>query len=303
MAEFTLNNLKTAGVGFRNNYQQGFDVYKSLWQEIASEVPSTTVANEYGWLGDFPGMREWIGERIVRQLANHDYRLKNRKFEMTIGFKLDDLADDNVGIYANRFQGMGDGAARHPDELIFEALELGFSSACYDGQNFFDDEHPVIDKEGETKGVSNLFTGSQTHAAFYLMDTSRALKPLVRQVRQKAEFTTKTDLSSDHVFNLDEVLYGVKSREAAGYGFWQMAAASTKELTAENFAEVYTAMGELEGDHGKKLTIDPNVLLVPPSLEDEAKMLMSSEKLDNGKRNPHKDKCRVIKCPWLSGAA
>lgn len=299
MADFTLQNLKTAGVGFKKNYQMAFDEFKAMWQEIATEVPSSTGSNEYGWLGDFPGMREWIGERVIRELGLHDYRIKNRKFELTVGFKLDDLADDNLGIYAPRFKGLGDAAARHPDELIFEALKLGFTSACYDGQNFFDEEHPVLDKDGEEKSVSNLFGATQNNAPWFLMDTTRPLKPLVRQVRQKAIFNALDDVNSERVFMLDQVLYGAKSREAAGYGFWQLAFASKEAFGSDSFKEAYDAMTSQEGDHGKKLAIKPNILLVPTSLEDAANTLMNNEKLENNKPNPHKGKCRVVVCPWL----
>jgi phage major head subunit gpT-like protein len=297
--DFTLQNLKTAGVGFKKNFQMSFDQFKAMWSEIATEVPSSTGSNEYGWLGDFPGMREWIGERVIRELGLHDYRLKNRKFELTVGFKLDDLADDNLGIYAPRFKGLGDAAARHPDELVFEALQLGFTSPCYDGQNFFDEDHPVLDKEGKAKSVTNLFGAGDGQPAWYLMDTSRPLKPLVRQVRQKPVFNALEDVNSERVFLLDQVLYGAKSREAAGYGFWQLAFASKAEFTKENFAAMYTAMNSQEGDHGKKLTINPNILLVPTGMEDAANVLMNNEKLENGKPNPHKGKCRVVVCPWL----
>lgn len=300
MAEFTLENLRTAGVGFKRNYQIGFDSHKPMWSEIATEVPSTNAAEEYGWLGDFPSMREWIGERVIRQLGSHGYRIKNRKFEATVGFKLDDLADDNLGIYAKRFEGLGEAASRHPDELVFETLEMGFQSDCYDGQRFFDTDHPVIGKDGEERSVSNLFGAGLSTPAWYLLDTSRALKPLVRQVRQKPVFDALTDTTSERVFMLDEVIYGVKSREAVGFGFWQMAFASRKPLTAEAFAEVYTAMSSQEGDHGKKLTLRPTVLLVPSTLEDTARVLMSAEKFEGGAPNPHRGKCRVEICPWLS---
>ena len=218
--------------------------------------------------------------------------------ELTVAFKLNDLADDNLGIYKPRMEGLGNGVARHPDQLIFKALELGFTAKCYDGQNFFDTDHPVLDEEGKEKSVSNFWAGDKP--AWYLFDTTRSLKPLVRQVRQKPVFNAMTDINSERVFMLDEVVYGAKTREAAGYGFWQLAFASKEEFTPDNFAKVYTAMKSQEGDYGTKLTIQPNVLMVPPSLEDAANILMSVEKFENGKPNPHRNKCKVEVCPWLS---
>lgn len=297
--DLTLTNLKTAGVGFKKNYQTGFDSVKPMWSNIASELSSSTSSNEYGWLGDMSGLTEWIGDRTIDRIGQHDYSIKNRKFQKTVAFLIDDLDDDNVGLYANRMQGIGEAAARHPDELVFETLEKGFSSQCYDGQNFFDEDHIVIGKDKKEKSVSNLYGAGQANPAWYLMDTSRSLKPLVRQVRMKAKFQAMTDISNQHVFMKDEVLYGVKTRENTGYGFWQMAFASKKEFNAANFAEVYTAMKSQEGDFGKKLALQPNVLLVPNNLEDAANALMNAEKI-GGEMNVHRNKVKVIACPWLS---
>jgi phage major head subunit gpT-like protein len=301
--DMTLDNLRAAGVGFSAAYQQGFEKVKTHWQDIASEVPSTTSQNEYGWLGEFPSMREFLGERLIRKLKDHGYALTNRKFESTVGFNLDDLEDDNLGIYKNRFEGLGEAVARFPDELVFETVELGFSSNCYDGQNFFDTDHPVIGKDGKEKIASNLMNGAGTAAPYYLLDTSRALKPFIFQNRKKTELQAKTDINSDHVFNYDEVLYGAKRRCNAGFGFWQMAFADKGGLTPDNFAAAYTAMSSQTGDHGTKLAIKPNVLLVPSHYEDAANMLMNNDKLADNTPNPHKGKCRVVVSPWLSNEA
>lgn len=300
MADLTLSNLKTAGVGFKKNFQTKFDAHTPMWDQIATLMNSTTASNEYGWLGDFPAMREWFGERVIKQMDTHGYTLKNRKFESTIGMKVDDLSDDNLGVYGARFGGMGETAARHPDELTFETLELGFTSICFDKQNFFDEDHPVFDKDGKAKSVSNLFTTGTKGPNWYLLDTSRSLKPLIRQQRQKPVFNTLTDTNSENVFMRDEVLFGVKSRENVGFGFWQMAFASRQEFTPANFKAMYTAMTSQEGDYGKKLALKPTILLVPSSLEDEANLLMNAEKFEDGKLNPHKKKCKVVVSPWLS---
>lgn len=301
--DFTLPNLRTAGAGFKANYQQGFAQVSPIHAQVATEVPSTTAANEYGWLGDIPSMREWIGERQINKLSAHGYRIKNRKFELTIGMALDDLSDDNLGIYAPRFKNMGDAVARHPDEIVFETVEKGFTDECFDEQPFFDTDHPVIDKNGEEASASNLLATVGDKAPFYLLDTSRPLKPFILQMREKPVFQTKTDINSDHVFNLDEVLYGVKSRLNVGFGFWQMAFACTDGFDTANFATLYTAMSSQTGDHGKKLTVQPNVLMVPPTYEDAARLLMTNDKLADGNPNPHKGKCTVLVCPWLSTEA
>ena len=41
--------------------------------------PVRTPKKIYGWLGSFPRLREWIGDRVIRNLSVHDWRIKNRK--------------------------------------------------------------------------------------------------------------------------------------------------------------------------------------------------------------------------------
>ena len=60
-------------------------------------------------------------------------------------------------------------------------------------------------------------------AAWYLLCTSRPLKPLIYQERKKVRFVSKTDEKDDNVFNRKQFLYGADSRGNAGFGFWQMA--------------------------------------------------------------------------------
>lgn len=61
--------------------------------------------------------------------------------------------------------------------------------------------------------------GSDT--TWYLMDTTRSVKPLVFVEREAPKMTFKDSDSDDNVFWDDEVVFGVRARGAAGYGpFW-----------------------------------------------------------------------------------
>jgi phage major head subunit gpT-like protein len=54
--------LRSAYVGFNAAFQAGLAQGTSQYARIATTVPSTTKTQEYGWLGDFPGFREWVGD-------------------------------------------------------------------------------------------------------------------------------------------------------------------------------------------------------------------------------------------------
>ncbi|RNI15664.1 hypothetical protein EB844_16285 [Paracoccus pantotrophus] len=99
----------------------------------------------YGWLGQFPQMREWLsGEREVKLLEAFSFAIINRKFESTVGISRDDFADGKLGLFKPMIAEMGHTTRQHPDTIIFPLLEAaGFTSPCYDAQYFFDAEHPV----------------------------------------------------------------------------------------------------------------------------------------------------------------
>lgn len=65
--------------------------------------------------------------------------------------------------------------------------------------------------------------------AWFLLDVSKPVKPLIFQQRKKPEFVAKDKLTDDNVFFQKEFIYGVDSRDNAGYGLWQLAYGSTGE--------------------------------------------------------------------------
>ena len=115
-------SLTTLTTGFKANFQRGFAGVAPMWEKIATRVPSATAAEEYGWLGAFPGMREWIGERQIKNLAQHGYTIKNRRFEATVSVPVTSINDDQHGIYAPMMEEMGRSAAEHPDTLVYGLL-------------------------------------------------------------------------------------------------------------------------------------------------------------------------------------
>lgn len=69
---------------------------------------------------------------------------------------------------------------------------------------------------------------------------------------------------------------------------------ATLALAQASFGAARTAMRKFKDDEGRPLNIRPNVLLVPPALEDTAKALMNNERLEDGKQNPYKGSAEVV---------
>ena len=291
-------NLRNLYVGFSKNFEDGLGQAPSEWKQVATEVPSTTRENEYGWLGKLPGMREWLGDRVVHGMGTYKYAIANKPYELTVGVDRDDIEDDNLGVYRPMFTEMGRASAAHYDQLVFPALANGFSQPCYDGQSFFDTDHPVLDADGVETSISNSGGGSGT--PWFLLDDTRALKPIILQIRKRPEMVAKDRVDDDNVFTKKQFVYGVDGRHAVGYGFWQMAYGSKQTLNAANYAGARAAMMGMKGDYGRPLGIRPSLLVVPPSLEGAALQLLNAENDGAGATNVWRNTAKLLVCPWLA---
>lgn len=292
-------NLTNLNTGFKTTFRNAFAGVALNYTRIATVVPSSTAIESYAWLAAFAGMREWIGDRHRKNLEAEAYILKNRLFEDTVDVPRTAVEDDTYGVYSPAISMMAEAAAEHPEELVFtEALPQGFNAKCFDGQNFFDTDHPVM-VDGVETSVSNMQAGSGP--AWYLLCTKRPVKPFIYQDRVKPELVVHDDpATSESVFNSDKFTYGTRSRGAAGYAFWQMASASKGDLTKANFEAARAAMMSLKSNTGRPLNIVPDLLVVPPSLETKADEILNVQRLANGQDNPNYKKAEVMSSPWLA---
>lgn len=267
--------LSALFTGYRSEYQRAFTDTPTDWQRIATEVPSSSSSNTYGWLGQFPAFREWVGDRVLRDMASHAYTVVNKKFESSVSVPRDAIEDDEIGVYGPLFQEMGRAARAHPDELVFALLKAGLTTTCYDGQNFFDTDHPLYpnsDGTGTATSVSNYQAG--TGPAWYLLDVSRAIKPIIFQKRRNYDLKAMTKIDDEAVFMQDVYRYGVDARVNTGFGLWQFAYCSKAPLTADNYAAARAAMKDFKADGGRPLGVRPGLLVVPSSLEGAARKLV-----------------------------
>jgi phage major head subunit gpT-like protein len=290
-------NLDTLRVGFKTSFQNGLGQAPSFWGKVAMLIPSTQKEQKYGWLGKIPRAREWLGPRLVQNLMQHDYSIKEKPWELTLGVDRDDIETDNLGIYTPLFQEMGASTGALADQLIFALLLSGFSTECYDGQYFFDSDHPVLDASGAVQSVSN--TGGGSGAAWFLLCTNRPIKPLIYQRRKDFEFVSKDQLTDDNVFTNKEFVYGADARANVGFGLWQQAYGSKQTLSIASYAAGRAVITGMTGDHGNPLGLVPNVLLVGSSNEDAARRVLNSDYSTGGESNPWKGTAELVVCPWL----
>jgi phage major head subunit gpT-like protein len=299
------SSISAIFINLKTTFAKAFEAAPSVWQKIAMLVPSTGSQNDYAWIDNFPRMRQWVGEKVVRALKAFKYTLPNQDFEATVGVRRNDIEDDNLGIYAPQAQMAGHSAKQWPDELIMDVVNGAFANLCYDGQYFCDTDHPVINPAtGEAVSVSNKGTVALSCAtqalaiasygaartamrkfkddegrplnitpnvllvppalehialalinndrlddgkanpykgtaevvvdarltsdtAWFLLDTTKPVKPFIFQQRKKPVFVQQTDMNADDVFTRGEYKFGAEARGAAGYGLWQLCYGST----------------------------------------------------------------------------
>lgn len=290
-------NLNALRTGFNAAFQRGLGIAPSQYLRITTVVPSTTKEQKYGWLGKLPRVREWIGPRLVQNLMQHDYAIKEKPLELTIGVDRDDIETDNLGIYAPLFETMGQETGSEWEAMSWALLKAGWTTLCYDGQSFFDTDHPVLDENGNATTVSN--SGGGAGAPWFLLCTSRPLKPVILQKRRDFQFVAMDKLDDEHVFKNKEFVYGADARGNVGFGFWQFAYGSKQALDAAAYKTARETITGMKGDGGKPLGLVPDLLVVGSTGESAGRKILNNELGANGETNEWKGTAELLVCPWL----
>lgn len=296
----TLQGLRTM---VRAEFRQAFDaaVNREDYKELVTIVTSNTKSNSYAWLGSFPHMREWVGDRIVNDMKEFAYAIENKKYEATLGIDRTDIEDDNLGQYRVLAQTQGQETVDFFWREIAKLIADGFTALCYDGQNFFDTDHPVYEKAdgtGSNTPTSNIL-GFGSENPWFLLDLNRPLKPFIMQERFAPEFDEIKDTQNETVFMKDKYLYGIRYRGNWGYGLWQQAIASKEALTADNFQKAYGMMETFKRDGGDPLGLRPTHLIVDASNRAAAEEILLKQNLLGGESNINYNRVKLIVCHWL----
>ncbi|MEM8554381.1 MAG: Mu-like prophage major head subunit gpT family protein [Pseudomonadota bacterium] len=296
--------LTALRTGMQASFDQTYAKYepKSFHGDVATEIISDDAMETYGWLSDFPDMIEWVGPRTVKSMKENVYQIPNKDWESTVSVQRPTIMDDKFGTLTPRIRHMAQAAAQHPETLIANIMRQGHALLCYDGQNYFDTDHPVfpnVDGTGVALTQSNYFEG--TGPAWYLLSTSMPLKPFIFQRRMKPEFEQLTATSGGGPAFFDNAYhFGIYARHNVGFGFWQCAIKSTEALTTENLEKAEKAMMEFQKDGLNPMGIMPDLLVVPPALKAAGRRLVQTRTESGGGDNPLYDAFKLLTVPWLA---
>lgn len=159
-----------------NRLETGFAAWVG---DIAMRMQSDQAIETYAWLGNAPAMREFIGGRTPKELAETSFTVSNKDYEGSIHIKSKDMRRDKLGQIQIRVNQLADRALDHPAKILSELIIAGEATACYDGQYFFDTDH----SEGDSGSQSNdIGATAATPTAPTVPEMSTAILKAIQQM-------------------------------------------------------------------------------------------------------------------------
>jgi phage major head subunit gpT-like protein len=285
-------------VGSNAAFVEGLNTVTPQWDKIATKVTSSGSSELYGWLKDLPGVEEWVGDRMLKELGSHGYQIPNKTFEASIKIKREDLEDDKIGKYSVLARAWGRQTQLFPDKESYGLLAAGFSTLCYDGQNYFDTDHPLETTPAST--FSNVVgnPATDTGAPWFLLDNTQILMPIIFQERRPfaLDFIGAT---SEYAWFNNFVAQGVDGRHGYGFSFPQIAIGSKAALSETNFEAGKQLLAGMKKTDGTPLGTMATTLVVGPSNEAAARKIVTREFLDNGQSNIYYNNVEIVVSRYL----
>lgn len=293
--------LGSINVGVSTAFNSQLWAAGTVWDKFTYKASSDGASQIYPRLDVISGLREWVGDRVVKSLSQTSFTIANRTFEETIGIRREDIEDDRYGILTPAAEMLGQNAGRLPDLLIAQLMKIGNVTPTYDGQNFFDPAHPNPNADGLTTGtVANYVAGAS--APWFLLDTTRVLRPFIFQTRRPFQVIPKFSMTDPQVFWNKEFEWGVDGRCNAGFGLWQLAFMSQQPMTHDNVLAARTTMTGIRRPDGAPMGITPNMLVTTSANYPAAKALQLNDFQPGAVTTPNllKGMFEAVEDQWLN---
>lgn len=146
---------KITAKGVRGMILAALDTGSNSWvSDVAMTINSDSASENYGWLGNAPALREFIGGRTPKELRENGFSITNKDFETSIVIQSKDARRDKLGMIQIRVNQLAERVLDHPAKLLSALLMSGASALCYDGQYFFDTDHVEGDSGTQSNSIS-----------------------------------------------------------------------------------------------------------------------------------------------------
>tara|TARA_Y100000310_G_scaffold333905_2_gene412437 strand:+ start:11427 stop:12362 length:936 start_codon:yes stop_codon:yes gene_type:complete len=172
MAIVTSDYLAGVRTNFRALYQREFAAAQAYqgWKALAIPMPSDGERNTYEWFGTVPTMQDVThGPVSLAGLREDNFTIINSDYQSAIEVQRAAMERDRLGLIAPRIAQLGQEAARHPGQLIFNHV-LNNNNA-FDGSAFFADTRTI----GSSANIDNQIAGTGTTVAQLQTDLGSAV--------------------------------------------------------------------------------------------------------------------------------
>lgn len=153
--KITASDLDALRVNLNLVFNQAFSGTEKWWPKVAMFNQTTEKTGRMGWLANLPMMRELVGDRVMQNIAERSYDIINKDRDLSLEIHRDQIETAIQGGFAIPMQLLAETAAKYPDQLVATLMQSGTSSTCFDGQYFFDTDHPVSLSNSSLSTYSN----------------------------------------------------------------------------------------------------------------------------------------------------
>ena len=159
--------FQSMNAAFTEGMQRGPELPSDLvaeslqFSEAVMTVPSTTATENHGWLNQIPGFREWVGDRVINNIATNKLTVTNKDWEETIAVARNDIEDDTYGLYKGLFQAMGAEGSDNAFWLDMAIDALLANGNWADGSAFF-----LANRKYGDNTIANLTTNALSATNF-----------------------------------------------------------------------------------------------------------------------------------------
>lgn len=143
---------------------------KAPWVSALADFYDSNQATEtYAAAGNVAPMREWTGEKQIKDLRTYSLTISNKDWESTLRLFERDIRRDKIQQLEQKANQLAERANQHEEKLLSSLIDTGDDAdlgTAYDGQYFFDTDHAVGNSgtinNDITVDISALPTGDTT---------------------------------------------------------------------------------------------------------------------------------------------
>ena len=146
-------NLQIYFTGLQVSWQGAYEQEPVFWPQIATELPSDTELEQYGWMDKVAQLTQWIGPRTVNALPTRTRIVTNLDWQRMDGIPRNKFLDDKLGIFTFQAKDRGAATAKLHDLQLVKIMQGTATTqtgaaptgnpVCFDGLTMYNTAHPV----------------------------------------------------------------------------------------------------------------------------------------------------------------